>query len=98
MFAYDFDGDGDNDVATTLAAHNYGVAVFENKHGIATVRPVPSSSGQSVSVRIVSTDFPVTVFHLTNVTPAPPVANVLPLGANESHQRSPKRLSKRSSH
>lgn len=33
MFAYDFDGDDDNDVATTLQAHNYGVAVFENKHG-----------------------------------------------------------------
>jgi len=36
MFAYDFDGNGTNDVFTSLAAHRYGVAVFlQNK-------PVPS--------------------------------------------------------
>ncbi len=29
MFAYDFDGDGDNDVLTSLAAHAYGLAWFE---------------------------------------------------------------------
>jgi putative membrane-bound dehydrogenase-like protein len=28
MFAYDFDGNGTNDVFTALAAHRYGVAVF----------------------------------------------------------------------
>lgn len=33
MFAYDFDGDGRNDVATALAAHRYGVAVFFNRAG-----------------------------------------------------------------
>ena len=31
MFAYDFDGDGRNDVATALSAHRYGVAVFMNR-------------------------------------------------------------------
>ena len=30
MFAYDFDGDGDNDVFTSLAAHAYGLAWWEN--------------------------------------------------------------------
>ncbi|TWU26026.1 PVC-type heme-binding CxxCH protein [Bythopirellula polymerisocia] len=30
MFAYDFDGDGDNDVVTSLAAHAYGLSWFEN--------------------------------------------------------------------
>lgn len=29
MFAYDFDGDGDNDVLTSLAAHSYGLAWWE---------------------------------------------------------------------
>jgi hypothetical protein len=29
MFAYDFNGDGRNDVLTTLAPHNYGVAWYE---------------------------------------------------------------------
>jgi putative membrane-bound dehydrogenase-like protein len=33
MFAYDFDGDGVNDVASTLAAHNYGVAVYLQNKG-----------------------------------------------------------------
>lgn len=33
MFAYDFDGDGRNDVATALSAHKYGVAVFMNRAG-----------------------------------------------------------------
>ncbi|MBB5038366.1 PVC-type heme-binding CxxCH protein [Prosthecobacter dejongeii] len=33
MFAYDFDGDGRNDVATALSAHRYGVAVFMNRSG-----------------------------------------------------------------
>jgi FG-GAP-like repeat len=32
MFAYDFDGNGTNDVFTALAAHRYGVAVYlQNK-------------------------------------------------------------------
>jgi hypothetical protein len=30
MFAYDVDGDGDNDVITSLAAHDYGIAWFEH--------------------------------------------------------------------
>ena len=30
MFAYDFDGDGDNDVVTSKAAHAYGLSWFEN--------------------------------------------------------------------
>ena len=30
MFAYDVDGDGDNDVITSLAAHSYGLLWFEN--------------------------------------------------------------------
>ena len=29
MFAYDFDGDGDNDVLTSLQAHGYGLAWYE---------------------------------------------------------------------
>ena len=33
MYAYDVDGDGDNDVITTLVAHGYGLAWFENKKG-----------------------------------------------------------------
>jgi putative membrane-bound dehydrogenase-like protein len=31
MFAYDFDGDGDNDVVTSKAAHAYGLAWFESE-------------------------------------------------------------------
>ncbi len=30
MFAYDVDGDGDNDIITSLSAHNYGLAWYEN--------------------------------------------------------------------
>jgi hypothetical protein len=30
MFAYDVDGDGDNDVITSIAAHGYGLAWYEN--------------------------------------------------------------------
>lgn len=30
MFAYDVDGDGDNDVITALAAHHFGISWFEN--------------------------------------------------------------------
>lgn len=33
MFAQDFDGDGDQDVLTSLAAHGYGLAWFEQKDG-----------------------------------------------------------------
>lgn len=33
MFAGDFDGDGDQDVFTSLAAHQYGLAWFEQKDG-----------------------------------------------------------------
>jgi hypothetical protein len=31
MFAYDVDGDGDNDVITSLVAHDYGIAWFEQR-------------------------------------------------------------------
>jgi hypothetical protein len=34
MYAYDFDGDGDNDVITSLAAHGFGLSWFENTDGI----------------------------------------------------------------
>jgi hypothetical protein len=30
MFAYDVDGDGDNDVVTSLQAHDYGLGWYEN--------------------------------------------------------------------
>jgi putative membrane-bound dehydrogenase-like protein len=33
MFAYDIDGDGDNDVLTSLAAHGFGLAWFEQVRG-----------------------------------------------------------------
>jgi hypothetical protein len=33
MYAYDVDGDGDNDIVTALQAHGYGLAWFENKGG-----------------------------------------------------------------
>jgi putative membrane-bound dehydrogenase-like protein len=38
MFAYDFDGNGTNDVFTALAAHRYGVAVF-----LQSVKSAPSA-------------------------------------------------------
>ncbi|GIT12954.1 MAG: hypothetical protein CM1200mP34_3600 [Verrucomicrobiales bacterium] len=31
MYAYDVDGDGDNDVITSLAAHGYGLCWYENQ-------------------------------------------------------------------
>ena len=39
MFAYDFDGNGTNDVFTALAAHRYGVAVF-----LQNPNPAPGSA------------------------------------------------------
>ncbi|MCA9112695.1 MAG: VCBS repeat-containing protein, partial [Planctomycetaceae bacterium] len=33
MFAYDFDGDGDNDVVTSMQAHAWGLSWFENVVG-----------------------------------------------------------------
>lgn len=33
MYAYDVDGDGDNDVITSLAAHDFGLAWFEQTKG-----------------------------------------------------------------
>lgn len=33
MFAYDFDGDGDNDIYTSAAAHSYGLTWFEQADG-----------------------------------------------------------------
>lgn len=40
MFAYDVDGDGDNDVITALAAHHFGLSWFENvrENGALTFR------------------------------------------------------------
>ena len=40
MLIYDIDGDGDNDIVTSLAAHAYGVAWFENQGGGGTVKLV----------------------------------------------------------
>jgi hypothetical protein len=58
MFAYDVDGDGDSDVVTSLAAHEYGIAWFEQqrsattktfaRHLIAT--DDPADAGSSVLV------------------------------------------------
>ncbi len=33
MFAYDVDGDGDNDIITSLSAHDYGLAWYESEPG-----------------------------------------------------------------
>jgi|GEM_PF-157796 len=33
MYAYDFDGDGDHDVLTSMAAHGFGLSWFENLDG-----------------------------------------------------------------
>ncbi|MGB4711023.1 MAG: PVC-type heme-binding CxxCH protein [Fuerstiella sp.] len=33
MFAYDVDGDGDNDIITSLSAHDYGLAWYESSPG-----------------------------------------------------------------
>lgn len=33
MFAYDVDGDGDNDIITSLSAHDYGLAWYESQPG-----------------------------------------------------------------
>lgn len=40
MFAYDVDGDNDNDIITSLNSHGYGLAWFENikEHGAITFR------------------------------------------------------------
>ncbi len=44
MFAYDFDGNGTNDVFTSLAAHRYGVAVFlQNK--VEQASGLPTATG-----------------------------------------------------
>lgn len=48
MFAYDFDGNGKNDVFTSLAAHRYGVAVYlQNKSGEAA--DAPNAAGTAAS-------------------------------------------------
>lgn len=38
MYAYDVDGDGDNDVITSLAAHDFGLAWYEQVHDGGAVR------------------------------------------------------------
>ncbi|SKA96848.1 putative membrane-bound dehydrogenase domain-containing protein [Prosthecobacter debontii] len=47
MFAYDFDGDGRNDVATALSAHRYGVAVFMNRSDAGTPTRTSDPAGKS---------------------------------------------------
>jgi putative membrane-bound dehydrogenase-like protein len=59
MFAYDFDGDGDNDVITAKAAHAYGLAWFEQikegdeikfiEHAIMTDNPEENDYGVAFS-------------------------------------------------
>lgn len=55
MFAYDVDGDGDNDVVTSLDAHGWGLAWFEqvkdgfNKHMIMGSRDEESKYGVAFS-------------------------------------------------
>lgn len=43
MFAYDVDGDGDSDVISSLAAHDFGLAWFEQVHEEGTARFVRHS-------------------------------------------------------
>ena len=55
MFAYDVDGDGDNDIITSIAAHDFGLAWFEQvleggerkftRHNIMGSKPADSSYG-----------------------------------------------------
>lgn len=40
MHVYDVDGDGDNDVVTSLQAHGWGLAWFENQNGTFTKRMI----------------------------------------------------------
>ena len=50
MFAYDFDGNGTNDVFTALAAHRYGVAVYlQTKHegGAGTPARIEKNGGEA---------------------------------------------------
>jgi len=55
MFAYDFDGDGDQDVLTSLAAHGYGLAWFEQnkgnfiRHNLITQDPLENPYGVAFS-------------------------------------------------
>lgn len=58
MFAYDVDGDGDRDVITSLEAHGYGIAWFEQKKAAAGTTFVehliatndPADAGSSVLI------------------------------------------------
>jgi putative membrane-bound dehydrogenase-like protein len=59
MFAYDFDGDGDDDIITSLAAHGYGLAWYEQvtidgkktfeRHVIAGATPQENPHGVAFS-------------------------------------------------
>ena len=59
MFAYDFDGDGDNDVISSQNAHAYGLTWFERRgtgsdisfisHAILTDKPEDNEYGLSIS-------------------------------------------------
>lgn len=59
MYAYDVDGDGDQDVITSLAAHDFGLAWFEQKgkaeaaefvrHDIMGAKPIHNKYGLNIS-------------------------------------------------
>ena len=44
MYAYDVDGDGDNDVITSLAAHDFGLAWYEQDSATASTIAFRSTS------------------------------------------------------
>jgi len=48
MFAYDFDGDGRNDIFTSLQAHRYGVAVYLNHSPVITLSGNNTYKGTTV--------------------------------------------------
>ncbi len=49
MYAYDVDGDGDNDVITSLAAHDFGLAWYEQERGGAGLSPALNHGQQAYS-------------------------------------------------
>ncbi len=59
MYAYDVDGDGDQDVITSLAAHDFGLAWYEQtgkgeevqfvRHDIMGAKPIQNKYGLAIS-------------------------------------------------